>query len=129
VYDPDKGRVFVSNYNSTSLSVISDNNNTVIANLPLQMQPQGMAFDSGKNELFITYSESNKVSVIADSAALPQGQTGQTLHEFTALALILLVTAVGFLVVNLVHLKSKRQDKSSKFSQRSGLDGYLRKKY
>ena len=65
-YDPGNGRIFVSNYNSTSLSVVSDNNNTVIATVPLQKQPQGIAFDSGKSELFITYSESNKVSVIAD---------------------------------------------------------------
>jgi len=115
-YDQGNGRIFVSNYNSTSLSVIADANNTVITNVPLEKQPQGIAFDSGKGELFITYSESNKVSVIADSVANSQGQTRQTLPEFTVLVLILLVTAAGFIVVNLVHMKSKRRDKPPKFS-------------
>ena len=58
-----------SSYRTTiqpQLSVVADSNNTVIANLPLQKQPQGIAFDSGKGELFVTYSESNKVSVISD---------------------------------------------------------------
>ena len=112
-YDPGNGRIFVSNYNSTSLSVVADSNNTVIANVPLQKQPQGMAFDSGKDELFVTYSESNKVSVIADSATLPQEQT---LPEFTVLALILLATAAAFVMVNLVHMKSKRRANPPRFS-------------
>ena len=111
-YDSGNGRIFVSNYNSTSLSVVADSNNTVIANVPLQKQPQGMAFNSGKNELFVTYSESNKVSVIGDSAALPKEQT---LPEFSILALILLVTAVAFVLVNLVHMKSKRRANPSRF--------------
>ena len=114
-YDPGTGRIFVSNYNSTSLSVIADANNTVITNVPLEKQPQGIAFDSGKGELFITYSESNKVSVIADLLPCHRGDW-TALPEFTALVLILLVTAAGFLVVNLVHMKSKRRDKPPKFS-------------
>ena len=119
-YDSSNGSIFKSNYNSTPLSAMSDNNNTVIAIVPLQKQPQGIAFDSGKSELFITYSESNKVSVIADSADMPQVQTGQNLFELTAIAFILLVTAAGVLVVNLVHMKFKRRTKPPKFS--SALD-------
>jgi DNA-binding beta-propeller fold protein YncE len=48
--------------------VISDSTNTVIANVTLENQPQGIGYDSGKGEIFVTYSESNRVSVISDSS-------------------------------------------------------------
>jgi hypothetical protein len=57
---------------------------------------------------------------MADSADMPQVQTGKNLLELTAIAFILLVTAAGFLVVNLVHMKAKRLTKPPKFS--SALD-------
>lgn len=67
-----------------------------------------MAYDSSKGELFVTYSESNAVSIISDSSAMPQGQT---LSEFNLLVFILLATAAAFVTINLVHMKSKRKEK------------------
>jgi DNA-binding beta-propeller fold protein YncE len=34
----------------------------------VENQPQGIGYDSGKGEIFVTYSESNRVSVISDSS-------------------------------------------------------------
>jgi YVTN family beta-propeller protein len=67
-YDSVNGQIFVANYNSNSVSVIADSNNTVIANVTLEKQPQAIGYDSGKGQIFVTYSESNRVSVISDSS-------------------------------------------------------------
>jgi len=48
--------------------VISDNTNAVIANVALEKQPQGIAYDSGRGKMFVTYSESNRISVLSDSS-------------------------------------------------------------
>ncbi len=59
------GEIFVTNYNSSSISVISDNNNTVVANITSLNQPFGCVYDSGKGEIFVVNYAS--ISVISDS--------------------------------------------------------------
>ena len=57
----------VANYNSSSVSVISDSNNSVIDTVALQIQPLNLAYDAGRDEVFVIHSETNVVSVISDS--------------------------------------------------------------
>jgi YVTN family beta-propeller protein len=59
--------VFVSNALSGSVSVISDESNTVVATVTGLTGPLGLAYDSDKGEIFVVNSSHNTVSVISDS--------------------------------------------------------------
>jgi YVTN family beta-propeller protein len=68
-YDSGKGEIFVTNIHDTSVSVISDSNNTVVATIPVGYFPSGVAYDSGKDEVFVANvagSGEARVSVISD---------------------------------------------------------------
>ena len=86
VYDSGKGEIFqswggTSDRAAATVAVISDRNNTVIANVNFGRQyvprlPLGMAYDSGKGEVFICdsgyntitgYSTQGHVFVVSDS--------------------------------------------------------------
>ena len=73
--------------------MISDKNNSVIATLPLQKQPQGLAYDSGKGELFVTYSESNEVSVISNFSDISVSPT-TTVSELNGAFILVIIVAV-----------------------------------
>ena len=66
-YDSNKGEIFVANYESNTVSVISDNTNTVIANVTVGTSPAGVAYNSGKGEVWVTNNGEGTVSVISDS--------------------------------------------------------------
>jgi YVTN family beta-propeller protein len=53
-YDSGKGEMFVANYVSNTVSVISDSNNIVIATVNGTSYPQDLAYDSGKSEVLVT---------------------------------------------------------------------------
>jgi YVTN family beta-propeller protein len=68
-YDGRKGEVFVGNFGSNTVSVISDATHTVVASIGVE-SPAGLAYDGGKGEVFVTNSSSSdwsKVSVISDA--------------------------------------------------------------
>nr|WP_276976625.1 PKD domain-containing protein [Ferrimicrobium acidiphilum] len=70
--------MFVTNYNSYSVSVIPDASNTVVATIRVGTYPVGVAYDSGKGEVFVPNDGSNNVSVISDAsntvvASIPVG--------------------------------------------------------
>jgi YVTN family beta-propeller protein len=67
-YDSAMGEIFVTNGNSNSVSVISDSTHTVVAtiNLPTGTGPNYVAYDSNKDEIFVTDS-GNYVYVVSDS--------------------------------------------------------------
>ena len=80
VYDAGMGEVFVANYGSNNVSVISDSTNTVVATVPVGTNPYAIAYDSGTGEVFVGNQGSSNVSVISDStntviATIPVGQT------------------------------------------------------
>lgn len=53
-YDPRTSEIFVSNYNSADIQVISDSNNTQVADITnLPGAPYNMAYDSGKSEIWV----------------------------------------------------------------------------
>ena len=61
-YDSIKSEIFVSNaggiVGESTISVISDNNNTAVATIPTGEMPSAagaIAYDSGKNEIFVTH--------------------------------------------------------------------------
>jgi YVTN family beta-propeller protein len=66
-YDYAMGEIFVANAQSSSLSVISDSNNSVVATVCLPSSPSSVAFDSGKGEIFAAnYLTPCSVYVISD---------------------------------------------------------------
>jgi hypothetical protein len=75
----------------------------------------GIAYDSGKGEIFVTYSESNRVSVISDSSgtspsptATPSDQQPEpfpTTLVATASGISVAVVGLGFFV----YLKKRKQ--------------------
>jgi len=65
-YDSGKGEIFVTNYESNTVSVISDSNNQVVSTVAVGVRPDRIAYDSGKGEIFVTNQYDNTVSVISD---------------------------------------------------------------
>ena len=61
-----KNEMFIANYGSNTVSVISDQGNKVVATVQVGTQPAGVAYDSGKGEVFVTNDGSGTVSVISD---------------------------------------------------------------
>ena len=51
-YDPGTGNILAANADSGTLSAISDNANTVVATVPAGENPQGVAYDSAKDERY-----------------------------------------------------------------------------
>ncbi len=64
-YDSGLHEVFVANYGSNSVSVISDRSNAVIATVPVGNEPAGVIYDSNKSEIFVANDGSGTVSVIS----------------------------------------------------------------
>ena len=78
VYDSGKGLIYVTNVLSDSVSAISDATNTIIATIPVEINPSHLAYDSGKGLIYVTNGLSNSVSVISDDtniviATIPVG--------------------------------------------------------
>src|SRR5271157_474160 len=76
-YDPAKGELFVANYGSNTVSVISDSTNSVVANVSVR-SPVGVVYDPAKGEIFVINLFGSAVSVISDSdnsvlASVPVG--------------------------------------------------------
>src|SRR5439155_24867055 len=46
---------------------VSDVTRKILATIPVDINPNGMAYDSGKGEVFVTNTGSNTVSVISDA--------------------------------------------------------------
>ena len=66
-YDSGKGELFVADFSSHTVSVISDVTREILATIPVDINPNGMAYDSGKGEVFVANTGSNTVSVISDA--------------------------------------------------------------
>ena len=66
-FDSRLGEIFVANYGSNTVSVISDSNNTVIANINVGSSPESVAYDSANGLIFVTNQYPGTVSVISDS--------------------------------------------------------------
>jgi YVTN family beta-propeller protein len=66
-YDGAKQELFVSNYNSNNVSVVSTVNDTVVATVSVGSNPSGIAYDSGTGQVFVANSGSSNVSVINDT--------------------------------------------------------------
>ena len=81
-YDGGKGEVFVANFGSNNVSVISTATKAVVANVPVDRGPIAVAYDSGKGEVFVANYYSGTVSVISDTtnaveASIPVGSYPQ----------------------------------------------------
>jgi len=63
-YDSSNGCVYVTNFNSNSVSVINGATNTVIASIYVGSNPLGIAYDSSNGYVYVTNLWSNSVSVI-----------------------------------------------------------------
>ncbi|MEM4058114.1 MAG: YncE family protein, partial [Thermoplasmata archaeon] len=63
-FDSSNGYVYVTNSNSSDVSVINGATNTVIQTIPVGHVPYGVAFDSSNGYVYVTNMDSNNVSVI-----------------------------------------------------------------
>jgi 40-residue YVTN family beta-propeller repeat len=63
-YDSSNGYVYVTNYNSNSVSVINGATNTVITGIPVGSYPWGVAYDSSNGYIYVAIYNSSNVSVI-----------------------------------------------------------------
>ena len=81
-YDSGTGQIYVTagcqGCSSNIVVVVSDVTDTVVATVNVGTQPYGVAYDSGKGEVFVANYYSNTVTVIADTtyavvATIPVG--------------------------------------------------------
>ncbi len=103
-YDPARGEIFVGNIGKTAndssasntatglVSVISDSSNSVVANIPVGPDPDGMTYDPSKGEIFVSNegsaSVSGSISVVSDSsnsviATIPLADAGESVYDPT----------------------------------------------
>ena len=84
-YDPNMHELFVANYVSGDIMVISDNNNTVIADITALTQyagaPWDLAYDSAKGEMFLTdgtgvYVINDTTNAVAANITVPWASGG-----------------------------------------------------
>jgi YVTN family beta-propeller protein len=77
-YAPDLNEIFVS-CATGSVVVISDKDNSIVANVSVGKYPVGISYDSGMKEVFVANSNSGTVSVIGSNnkviATIPVGNT------------------------------------------------------
>jgi YVTN family beta-propeller protein len=64
-FDSYLDEIFVSNFRSNTVSVISDATNRVIANISVGSYPHGVAFDSNMREVFVANNVSGTISVLS----------------------------------------------------------------
>ena len=77
-YDSGTGEIFVANSGkesrmssssaSNTVSVINDKTHKIVETIKVEMAPLGVAYDSGKGEIFVTNFDSKTVSVIVDGS-------------------------------------------------------------
>src|SRR5205823_4363669 len=63
--DPRTHHIYVGNFNSHAVSVISARTNTVTATIPVSAEPDGIAADPKTNTIYVTNLDSDLVSVIS----------------------------------------------------------------
>ncbi|MCI4323196.1 MAG: PKD domain-containing protein [Thermoplasmata archaeon] len=78
VYDPGTGELFVADSQTSSVSVISEQTDLVVATIPVGNTPTGLAYDPGLGEIFVANEVDDTVSVISDTndsvvATIPVG--------------------------------------------------------
>src|SRR3972149_7042684 len=69
-------RIYVSHYNSNTVSVIDGATNTVSSTISVGSHPFGVGVNSSTNRIYVANSNSNTVSVIEDSPSSPTLATG-----------------------------------------------------
>ncbi len=67
-YDSAKGEVFVADYTSETVSVISSVTNTTVGLIHVGSSPRAVVYDSAKGEIFVANFGSSSVSVISDAS-------------------------------------------------------------
>src|SRR5256712_86393 len=73
-YDSGNGYVYVANYNSNNVSIISGT--TVVATIPVGGGPSGVAYDSGNGYVYVANLVSNNVSVISGTTVVATVSVG-----------------------------------------------------
>jgi len=76
-YDPNLGVVFAAETGGRAIAAISDESDSVVSTFPVAGNPWNMAYDSGRNELFVTELDQGDISVLS----LPSGATLDTISE------------------------------------------------
>lgn len=66
-YDTALSELFVTEYGSESVAVVSDPTHVLVTTVAVGRDPYGIAYDPAKGEMFVTNSDSNTVSVIDDT--------------------------------------------------------------
>jgi YVTN family beta-propeller protein len=76
-YDSGKGEIFVTDFSGPTVSVVADSSNSVVSTIDVpglnnpgfkeSPSPQGIAYDSGKGELFIANLYGDCITVISDA--------------------------------------------------------------
>ncbi len=79
----------------------------VTATIPVGTNPEGVAYDSGKGEIFVANSDSNSISVLSDSSNTSTSQSS-TLPELSGAVLILVIVAVVVVILCAVALAVKK---------------------
>ena len=67
--DPVDGRLFVTNYNSSDVSVLSLQNDSLLAVVPVGTQPTATVYDAANDQVFVLSQGTDAVTAIGGSSA------------------------------------------------------------
>jgi YVTN family beta-propeller protein len=63
-YDPDNGKIYVTNTFSNNISVIDGSNNDVVATILVDTHPFGVVYNPDNHDIYVANYDSNTVSAI-----------------------------------------------------------------
>jgi YVTN family beta-propeller protein len=64
-FNPNNGNMYMTNFNSDSVSVVNPSTNTVISTIPVGSAPFGIAFNPNNGNMYVTNAGGKTISVIA----------------------------------------------------------------
>jgi len=86
VFDTNNKKLYVTNFDSNTVSVIDPITNTPVTTIPVGTNPSGMTFDPRFGNIYVDNFGSNSVSVIDGNPCIDTGCTeNQVIHTITGI--------------------------------------------
>jgi YVTN family beta-propeller protein len=94
-FNPNNGNMYMTNFNSDSVSVINPSTNTVISTIPVGSAPFGIAFNPNNGNMYVTNAGGKTISVIAPLTTTYSGGCNGTIDAGQTSAICNINTTYG----------------------------------
>jgi YVTN family beta-propeller protein len=94
-FNPNNGNMYMTNFNSDSVSVVNPSTNTVISTIPVGSAPFGIAFNPNNGNMYVTDAGGKTISVIAPLTTTYSGGCNGTIDAGQTSAICNINTTYG----------------------------------